>query len=172
MSLNREETKGIVAAIMLEAIGKPPEFLTKTLTDMIDQIEKEDGVKVIERKINEPTPMKDRKDFFTNFAEVEVEVEEIVHLAVLLIKYMPSHVEIIYPELIVLTNDGWNGVLNELLRRLHGYDEIARVMQVEKQILETKLREILNNQKTESLFNSSKSNKNKKEDDNKEEKKK
>lgn len=154
MALHREETKGIVAAIMIEAIGRPPEHITQTLKNIIEEIEKEDGVKVIDKKINEPTPMKEKEEFYTNFAEVEIEVEEIVHLAVLLIKYMPSHVEIISPELIVLTNDGWNGVLNELLRRLHGYDEIARVIQVEKNILETKLREIL------------------KERDNKEEKKK
>jgi len=47
------------------------------------------------------------------------------------------------PELIALTNNGWNDVLNELTRRLHGYDEIARVLQIEKNVLEKKLREIL-----------------------------
>jgi len=149
MALHREETKGIVAAIVIEAIGRPPEHITQTLKNIIEEIEKEDGVKVIDKKINEPTPMKEKEEFYTNFAEIEVEVEEIVHLAVLLIKYMPSHVEIISPELIVLTNDGWNDVLNELLRRLHGYDEIARVMQVEKGILENKLRNVLENRPKE-----------------------
>ena len=37
----------------------------------------------------------------------------------------------------------WNDVLNELTRRLHGYDEIARILQLEKGIFETKLREVL-----------------------------
>ena len=56
---------------------------------------------------------------------------------------MPAHVEIIHPELIALTNNGWNDIFNELTRRLHGYDEIARILQVEKNILEKKLRELL-----------------------------
>lgn len=149
MSLHREETRGITAAIMIEAIGKPPEHITQTLKDIIEQIEKEDGVKVIDKRINEPAPMKERDDFYTNFAEVEIEVEEIVHLAVLLIKYMPSHVEIISPELIVLTNDGWNDILNELLRKLHGYDEVARVIEMEKGILENKLRAVLKEKDSE-----------------------
>ena len=60
---------------------------------------------------------------------------------------MPAHIEIIEPEMIVLTNSGWNDVLNELTRRLHGYDEVARVLQIEKDILEKKLREVLGEKK-------------------------
>jgi hypothetical protein len=55
---------------------------------------------------------------------------------------MPAHIEIIQPEFIVLTSGGWNDILNELTRRLHGYDEVARIVQVEKSILEKKLREV------------------------------
>jgi len=58
-------------------------------------------------------------------------------------KYMPANIEIIYPEGIMLTNTGWNDILNELSRRLHGYDEIARIAQVEKDIIEKRLREVL-----------------------------
>jgi len=35
-------------------------------------------------------------------------------------------------------------ILNELVRRLHRYDEIARVIEAEKVILEKKLRELMN----------------------------
>jgi hypothetical protein len=57
-------------------------------------------------------------------------------------KYMPAHIEIIQPELIALSNNGFNDILNELTRRLHGYDEIARIMQIEKQILLKKIQEL------------------------------
>lgn len=140
-----EETKGIRASMIIEVIGKPPEHLIDALNEIINKIDAEKGVAVIEKKINEPKLMKDQKDFYMNFAEVEVEVEEILHLVILMFKYMPSHIEIIYPELIVLSNTGWNDILNELTRRLHGYDEVARILQVEKNILEKKLKEILGN---------------------------
>jgi len=87
------------------------------------------------------------KDFYTSFAEVEVEVEEILNLAILMFKYMPAHIEIISPELIALTNNGWNDILNELTRRLHGYDEIARVLQVENAKMQKKLKEVLEKKK-------------------------
>jgi len=143
MSFKSEETKGIAAIMILEAIGKPPEHITEALENLIKEIEKEKGVTILNKKINEPIEMEKQKGFYTTFAEIEVEVEEVLHIAILMFKYMPAHIEIISPELIVLTNNGWNDILNELTRRLHGYDEVARVIQVEKSILEKKLRELL-----------------------------
>lgn len=149
MSLKSEETKGIIAIMVIEIIGRPKEHLTETLNKIIEQIDKEKGVNVTEKKINEPVLMKDQKDFYMNFAEIEVEVEEIINLAILMFKYMPAHIEIISPELIVLSNNGWSDILSELTRRLHGYDEVARIMQVEKNILEKRLREVLGNKEIE-----------------------
>ena len=137
-----EETKGIRAVMILEVIGRPPEHLTETLEKMIKEIDEEKGVNVIGKKIETPTLMKDQKEFYTTFAEIEVEIEEILYLTRLLFKYMPAHIEIISPELIVLTNNGWNEILNELVRRLHGYDEIARITKVEKGVLQKKLQEL------------------------------
>ena len=135
------ETKNIRAMLIIEVLGRPPEHLTETLNDIISKISEEKGVKIIDKKLNEPVLMKDQKELYTSFAEVEVEVEEILYLSILMFKYMPAHVEVIYPELIALTNNGWTDILSELTRRLHGYDEVARVLQMEKSILEKKLRE-------------------------------
>ncbi|MEK6906325.1 MAG: hypothetical protein AABW81_01750 [Nanoarchaeota archaeon] len=143
MNLSKKTTEGIRAALIIEVIGKPPEHLKETLNEIITKISEEKGVKVTEKKINEPILMKDHKEFYTTFAEIEVEVEDIMNLAVILFKYMPANIEVISPEFIALTNSGWNEILNETVRRLHGYDEVARVLQVEKSILEKNLRNIL-----------------------------
>ena len=139
--------KKITEMMILEAIGKPPEHLTEALNNLIAEVEKEKGVTITNKSLSEPILTKDRKDLYTAFVELEIEVEEIVHIAILMFKYMPAHIEIISPELIALTNNGWNDIFNELTRRLHGYDEIARVIQVEKSILEKKLREVLGEKK-------------------------
>jgi len=57
-------------------------------------------------------------------------------------KYMPANVEVMEPELIALSNNGWSDILSELTRRLHGYDEVARVLQVKNEQLEQKLKEL------------------------------
>jgi len=141
--ISDKNKESIRAAIILEAIGRPREHLTATLEGLTKQMQDEKGVEVVEKKINEPIALKDHKDFYTSFAEIEVEVEDILYLAVLMFKYMPSHIEVISPELIALTNNGWNDIFSELLRRLHSYDEVAGVLQMEKKILENKLREVL-----------------------------
>ncbi|MFC1710708.1 hypothetical protein ACFLZJ_00935 [Nanoarchaeota archaeon] len=145
-----EETKGIRAVFILEVLGKPPEHLEDALENVTKSIDKEKGVSVKGKKIKKPVELKDKKGFYTTYAEIEIEVEGILHLAILMFKYMPAHIDIISPELIALTNNGWNDILNELTRRLHGYDEVARVLQIEKSILEKKLREGLGQKTTPS----------------------
>ncbi len=130
------------AVIILDIIGRPPEHLVESLEMIIENIGKEKGVTIKSKQIKEPVLMKDQKNFYTTFAEIEVEVDEILYLTILMFKYMPAHIEIISPEIIALSNSGFNDILNELVRRLHGYDELARVMQVEKQVLLKKIQEL------------------------------
>lgn len=144
-----KETKKIKAMLIFDVIGKPPEHLIETLNGIIKKIGEEKGVDVKNNKVNEPVLMKDQKEFYTSFAEVEIEVEEIMQLAMLMFRYMPAHIEIISPELIALTNNEGSEILSELTRRLHGYDEVARIIQTEKKILEKKLRELMPKEKEE-----------------------
>src|SRR3990167_3619465 len=136
-----DDTK-IRAIMILDVIGRPPKHLIESLEKLIEEIDKEKGVKVKMKDIKEPTFMKDQKDFYTTFAEVEVEIDEVLNLAILLFKYMPAHLEIISPEIIAISNNSWNDILNELTRRLHAYDEIARIMQNEKVMLLKKIHEL------------------------------
>ncbi len=142
MSSNENLTREIRASLILEVIGRPPEHLNETLENMIKQMGGEKGVKIVSKKINEPVIMKEQKDFYTNFAEIEVELEEIFHLAILVFKYMPAHLEVISPESIAISNNGWNDILNEITRRLHGYDEIARIMQMQLAQMQKKINEL------------------------------
>jgi hypothetical protein len=156
MGWNSKDTK-IKAAMIIEVLGKPPEHLIDTLEKLIEGIDKEKGVKVLSKNVKEPQSLKDNPEFYTSFAEIEVEVEEILYLIMLMFKYMPAHIEIISPETITLNNNGWDELLNELTRRLHGYDEVARVLGIEKNILERKLRDLMEKMPKEEQKSSPKS---------------
>ena len=134
------ENKKISALFILEVIGRPPEYLTESLNELIKKIGAEKGVKVTDSKVNESVLMKDQKDFYTNFAEIEIEADNMLNIAILMFKYMPAHIEIISPQNISMTNSDWGDILDELTRRLHGYEEITRITQGEKLILEKKLK--------------------------------
>lgn len=141
------ETKGINAVLVLEMIGRPPEHMIETMQKLIKGMDEENGVVVKEKNIKEPVELKEEKGFYTTFAEVEVEVEQIQHLAILMFKYMPAHIEVVEPELIVLTNNGWGDILSELVRRLHAYEEVVRVLQMQNAQMQQKLKELMPEEK-------------------------
>jgi len=140
--MNLDEEEKIKVMIILDVVGKPPKHLVESLKRVIEEIDKEKGVSVISRDIKEPRPMKDHEGFFTTFAEVELEVEEILSFVIVMYKYMPAHLEIVSPEIIAISKNSWSDILNELIRRMHGYDEVARMLQHENNLLRKKLEEL------------------------------
>ena len=156
--MSSDEATKVRALMMLEVIGRPPEHLVETLELLIKKLGEEKGVEIKNKDIKKPAPMekkirvndsgeketeKPQEDFYTTFAEIEFEVDDVSALAYIIFRYMPAHIEIISPQSITLSDNGWNELFNELIRRLHGYDEVARVLQVEKGILERKLKGLM-----------------------------
>ncbi|HLC78492.1 MAG TPA: hypothetical protein VJH92_05180 [Candidatus Nanoarchaeia archaeon] len=137
----------IEAALIFEVLGKPPEHLIESLEEIIKQIGSEKGISIKEKTVHEPIPVKENEEIFTSFAEIVAEFEDAGKLLMVLFKYMPAHIEVIYPEKITLKNNEINEVMNEIARRLHAYDEVARVIQYEKSVLETKLKDVLSKDK-------------------------
>ncbi len=140
--MSSDEENKLKVIFILDVIGKPPEHLVKALNRVIEEIDKEKGAVVKSKNIKKPTSLKDSPNFYTTFAEVDIEFENIEFLMISAFKYMPAHIEISEPELIGLSNNGLNDILNELVRRLHGYDEIARAMQLENKKLREKIMQV------------------------------
>lgn len=148
MIINLDKGEKIEVILIVEVLGKPPEHLTETLKSIIEKLGEEKDVYLTDKKINEPIVMKENKDFFTSFAEIELEVKGINTLVDMMFKYMPSHVEILSPESLYMANNEFNEIFNSLMRKLHGYDEIARVLQTEKVLLQRKLKEVMEKEDT------------------------
>lgn len=142
----KSETR-VEAVLILEILGKPATHLKETLKDIIKKMGEEKGVEVRNSTVHEPKEIEERKDFFTTFAEVEIEVENIINLIAVMFKFMPSHIEIIYPEKITVSNQLMSDFMTGIIGRLHQYDELARVLQNERMILEAKLKDILEKKK-------------------------
>lgn len=137
------ETKTIKAIVIFEILGKPAEHLKEALEGILKRLGEEKDVEVKNKTIHEPKTLNDNKDLFTTFAEVEVEFTSTTALMAVMFAYMPAHIEIHSPEHIIFQNNDLNEFLNELARRLHAYDEVARVLQAEKTILERKLKDLM-----------------------------
>lgn len=132
----------ITASLVIEVLGRPPEHIEETLREIIKKIDEEKGVSVVESKLNPSVEIQNQKGMFTTFAEIEVETKDLLTLSVLMFKYLPAHIEIISPENLKMNSFEVNAVLNELIMKIHKYDEVARILQMEKSILENQLKGI------------------------------
>ena len=127
--------------LILEILGRPKEHLKTALETLINKIDSEKGVKIIDKTIHEPVPVKDTQDLFTSFAELTAELDSIGNYFGILFAYMPSNIELINPERIELDNAELNALANQLVRRLHNYDAITKKMIADREVLLRKLAE-------------------------------
>ncbi len=134
------ESEGIEARMILEIMGRPAEHITKTMEMVLNQLGKEKGVIVKEKKLHKPVPVEQAKDLFTTFAEVDVEFASLETYMTMMFAYMPSNVEIVSPQNFKLTNEKVSSLGNLVISRLHFYDSVAKKLVSEKEILTNQLK--------------------------------
>ncbi|MBI2448763.1 hypothetical protein HYV49_00525 [Candidatus Pacearchaeota archaeon] len=118
--------------VTLEILGRPKEYVEQTIKELIDSIEKE--VEVKDKKFFDAKQVED-KNLYTTFTEIEVHFKEISHLIQFVLRYLPSHIEIIEPEHIKLTNSDVNTLVGELTIMMHRYDEVTKGLLYERNAL-------------------------------------
>ena len=123
------------ANLIIEILGRPAEHVKESLNTIIVKLGSENGTKLINKTYHDPVPAKDSKTLFSAFAEAEVEFDSIDHYFLTLFSYMPSHIEIIYPEKFTMTNNDLNTLGNHILQRIHNYDSIAKNLVAERTII-------------------------------------
>jgi len=141
------------AMIVLEILGKPPEHINTTMKEVVSNLDKEQGITVIRKDIKEPKLIEQKnkegkqipgaEEIHTSFAEVELEASELVDLAYIVFKYMPSHVEVISPGEILLRNFDLSSILSGVASKLHQYDAIAKSALIQNQILKGKFQQYI-----------------------------
>lgn len=137
------ETK-IKALFIFEVMGRPPEHLKKSLEEYIKKLGENKGVNVIRKEVHEPKPLEKQgaEGLFTTFAEVEVIVDDLNLIFEITLNMLPAHAEIIEPDDIKIKNFDLSGVISNLSIKLHRYDEIAKAVTMEKNILIRRLQEM------------------------------
>src|SRR3989338_8583513 len=113
--------------VVLEILGRPPEHVKEALQTIVTKVGAETkGIKVISAKYHDPIAVEGAKDLYTAFAELELELDSLENYFGVMFAYMPSHMEIINPEEIVLTNYFFNQRAEKLMGGLHNYDAIIK----------------------------------------------
>ena len=139
----------IRALFIFEILGKPPEHITNSLEKMIDELAKQKGLEIVRREIHEPKIIDNKDDkkednensLYSTFAEVEVVASDLKLIMAIVLNMLPSHVEILEPTDFVIKNFDLSGLMTELTLKMHKYDEIAKVLILERNELLRRLNE-------------------------------
>ncbi len=144
VNIREKLNEGYVRAILIvEVLGRPAEHVGSVLKGVADAIQKDKKIIFLNRKLYRPKKVKEAKDLFTSFMEIEVLAEGLVKLFDMCFDYMPSSIEIVEPTEVKFNLTQANSIINDLASRLHKYDAVAKELKIEKQILQDKLNELL-----------------------------
>lgn len=139
----------IKATFIIEILGRPAEHLKESLKELVENLGKEKGINIIEKKIHEPKEIeskdkniKEDKKLFTSFAEIDAEFENIAGLMILAFNYMPSNIEIVSPQKIEIDKFHLSEILTGVVLKMHKYDDIAKRMIIEREMFMNKLKEM------------------------------
>jgi hypothetical protein len=141
------------ANMILEIMGRPPEHVKESLNTIVVKMGSEKGTNVVDKKYHDPKPIEEKnvKDLFVAFAEVGVEFDSLTHFLSVIMGYMPSNVEVYEPEKFKLNSSDVNEMSNFLMGKLHRYDEMAKRLIGERDILIRQLEYIRRGGKVEDL---------------------
>ncbi len=134
----------IRAVLIIEIMGRPAAHAKKSLENHLEQMKERKNFKLISKTLSKPRKMKDVDvEMYTCFAEVEIETDNIFALTEIIFDYFPSSVEILSPEKLSFDISDATNFLNDLTARLHKYDEVAKMAQVQNQQLQNQFQEKL-----------------------------
>jgi len=133
----------IETRMILEIMGRPAEHIAKTMHLVLEKLGAEKGTLIKEKRVHEPAEVKDAKNLFTTFAEVEAEFDSLESYLNVIFGYMPANIEIISPEKFNLTNQQATYLGNLVVTRLHFYDSVAKQLLAEKEIISNQLKHVM-----------------------------
>ena len=143
----------IRALFIFEMLGRPATHIKESLEKLIEQLGKQKGIEIVRKEIHEPKIVQDKvnqinekkldneKELFTTFAETEIIVDNFNLMISIILNMLPSHVEILSPNEINFKNFELSSLLTDLTIKIHKYDEVAKVLMLDRNNIFNKLKE-------------------------------
>lgn len=122
---------------IIEILGKPKEHVEKTINKVIEELEKRKDIEIIDKEIAD---IKEVEKFFSTYTDVELKLSNMDTLIDFCFDFLPSNIEILYPEKLDIDSHLFAEYLNDLLAKLHQQSMIIRNLHAENIIMKEKLR--------------------------------
>jgi len=128
--------------IIIEVLGKPKEHVEKTIRSFVDSIEKDKDLILLNKTFADA---EEKDNLWSTFVDMEMVIKGIPKLIAFCFDYMPSSVEILKPEELVMNKSTIADFANDLQARLHQVDMIVKKLKNENDFLRKNLNTVLKN---------------------------
>lgn len=115
--------KKIKTKVIIEVIGSPKEHVEKALGMILNRVKEEKYLEVVKAASFDA---KQVKEFWSTFAETEIDFNDIKGVIDFCFNYMPSSIEILDPTLLSMKVKEVNDMLNDVLAGLHKYEMVLK----------------------------------------------
>ena len=144
--MSEQEKQGQHAHIrcrtIIEVLGKPKEYVEKSIKEYTEHIKKDSELVTLKEDYSEPI---EQGNLWSQFVELDLVIKGTFKLISFCFEYMPSSMEIMKPEHLIMTNNELSSFLNDLQARLHNVDRIVKESKVENEILRTNMNALIQN---------------------------
>ena len=141
-----EEKQGQNAHIrcrtIIEVLGKPKEHVENAIREYVEHIKQDSELVILSEDYSE---IKEQGKLWSKFVELDLVVKGTLKLISFCFEYMPSSLEILKPEHLIMTNPELSNFLNDLQARLHGVDMIVKQLKAENDFLRQNMNAVLHN---------------------------
>jgi len=130
--------------VIFEVIGNPKEHVIESIKLYMDNIKKEERLKMLNEDFAEPEELEEGKLWSTH-CEAEILAEDLEVVTWLCVSFTPASVEIIEPEEFLVQNKDLGVWLNELLIRLHEIGISYKNVLSENELLKKNINALIRN---------------------------
>ncbi len=121
---------------IIEVAGFPEKHVNEVMLKIIENLKKEQKIKILKEEIAEAKPA---KEVFAGFMEFELEIETLDKLLFFCYNYLPSSVELLETKDLKLTTEEFRKGVNDLLAYLHKINFMVSNINAENEFLKKNL---------------------------------
>ena len=127
---------------IIEVLGKPKEHVENAIKEYIEHIKEDSELVVLNEDYSEA---EEKGKLWSKFVEMELVVKGTKKLIGFCFEYMPSSIEVLKPEHLIMTNPELSNFLNDLQARLHSVDMAVKQQKAENDFLRQNMNAIIHN---------------------------
>lgn len=127
---------------IIEVLGKPKEYVEDSMKQYIEHIKQDSELVILNEDHSEA---KEQGRLWSKFVEIDLVIKGTKKLITFCFEYMPSSLEVIKPEKLIMSNSEISNFLNDLQARLHNVDMIVKQLKAENDFLKHNMNAILHN---------------------------